>query len=306
MKGKKGMITMRKNDGSSAEIAPESEKNGQVAVACTESGTSGSDQSSIPSATEKKRPGRAEQSPRKNAAFAAARRAAERERDASVREAERSAQERIDAVIAGLGQRNAAGELITTEAEYNEYKKESRGEGSVQTAHAETKTDEALDTPKTETPSTHSAGTLDAAAQSTLEMAVKEHGKLLDERTKLALDSEVKKLSGYFPELKEIGDIVRLKRYPQIKQLVMGGYALSDAVRLTYEDVYVQRRASAAAAQARANIAGTSHLTATKARGDGSGSVSEGQIRTYLEAIPGSTREQAIRAYQKYRFREKG
>lgn len=125
--------------------------------------------------------------------------------------------------------------------------------------------------------------------------------RLMDERVRIAIDSEIERVRGRFPEIKELGDIIRLKRYPDIKGLVERGYSLSDAVRLTYDDVYLTRRERAAAAQARAGAHSTSHLRATHSKGIGGADVSEIAIRDYMQAIPGSTREQAIAAHRKYK-----
>ena len=124
--------------------------------------------------------------------------------------------------------------------------------------------------------------------------------RLMDERTHLALEREMAQVSERFPELKELGDIVRLGRYPEIKGMVGRGYSLSDAVRLAYENVYLARRAKAAALQARTDAYSTSHLHPARPAGEGRGEVSETQIREYLEAIPGASREQAIAAYRKW------
>ena len=125
--------------------------------------------------------------------------------------------------------------------------------------------------------------------------------RLMDDRVRIAIESEVERVRGRFPEIKELGDIVRLKRYPDIKGLVERGYSLSDAVSLTYEDVYLTRRERAAAAQARSGAHSTSHLRATHSRGIGGVDVSESSIRDYMQALPGATREQAIAAYRKYK-----
>ena len=125
--------------------------------------------------------------------------------------------------------------------------------------------------------------------------------RLMDDRVRIAIDSEVERVRGRFPEIKELGDIIRLKRYPDIKGLVERGYSLSDAVSLTYEDVYLTRRERAAAAQAKSGVHSTAHLRATHSRGIGTADVKESAIRDYMQAIPGSTREQAIAAHRKYK-----
>ncbi len=127
--------------------------------------------------------------------------------------------------------------------------------------------------------------------------------KLMDDRVRIAIEAEIGRVRGHFPEIKELGDIIRLKRYPDIKGLVERGYSLSDAVRLTYEDVYLSRRERAAAAQARAASYSTSHLRATHPKGTSTGDVSESAIQSFMQAIPGSTREQAIAAHRKYKVK---
>ena len=128
---------------------------------------------------------------------------------------------------------------------------------------------------------------------------------LMRERTQLTIEREIAHLTQRFPEIRELGDVLRLKRYPEIKALVGKGYSLSDAVRLTYEDVYLARRANAAALQARTDAFSRSHLHPTRPMGEGRSDVSETQIREYLDAIPGATREQAISAYRRYKVDSK-
>lgn len=141
-----------------------------------------------------------------------------------------------------------------------------------------------------------SEGTLPEGAEALRRVA----DALSRERTQMALERELSVLRERFPELKELGDVVRLKRYPEIKGMVGRGYSLSDAVRLAYEDVYLARRANAAALQARTNAFSSSHLHPARPIGEGRSEVTETQIREYLEAIPGATRDQAIAAYRKW------
>ena len=125
--------------------------------------------------------------------------------------------------------------------------------------------------------------------------------RLMQERTQMTIEREMAQVSERFPELRELGDVFRLRRYPEIKSMVGRGYSLSDAVRLAYEDVYLARRANAAVLQARTEAFSTSHLHPTRPAGEGRCDVTESQIREYIDAIPGSSREQAIAAYRRFK-----
>lgn len=125
--------------------------------------------------------------------------------------------------------------------------------------------------------------------------------ELSDERARLLLEREIEKVAGYFPQIRNTLDIVRLERWGEIKDMVGRGYALSDAVRLAYEDVIISRRAEAAVREARGTPSSL-HIRATSPTSVTSHEVSEAQIRTYLSSVPGATRDGAIRAYQKYKI----
>ncbi|MBQ2863415.1 MAG: hypothetical protein IJE84_04495, partial [Clostridia bacterium] len=125
--------------------------------------------------------------------------------------------------------------------------------------------------------------------------------QLYNERARAAIDAEIEKVRARFPEIKNTLDVVRLERYPEVKRMVARGYALSDAVRLAYEDVYVSSRTQAALREARGSL-DTSHIRATSPTTSASHEVSEEQIKVYLSSVPGATREGAIRAYQKYKI----
>ena len=115
---------------------------------------------------------------------------------------------------------------------------------------------------------------------------------------------QLRQINERFPDIKSLDDIVRLEKYKQIKEKVTLGYTLSDAVRLVYEDEYISARLSKAQAQARREMVSSSHLSATRASGGGISDVSERDIRSYMEAIPGASREDAIRAYKKYKIKK--
>ncbi len=314
------MITMVKKDGSTTEIQPSASVNTEeVAAPSTDTGAN-SQEVAEPVTTEADNDTAAEkasdnadasrdsilepissverppQDAETNSRYAAARRAAEKQRDAAVSEAETAAKNKIEGFIKGLNLRDENGKLITTEEEYTRYSqiKNSR-QTTLETASETGITPEKVDEIVSAHPDVQ-------AARDAREQLTQAHEELMRERVNTAISAELGKVREAFPEISSIDDIIRLPRYPDIKDKVSAGYTLSDAVRLTYEDVYIKRRAAAAAQQARNAAASTAHLSATRTHGSGGMNVTESQIKAYMDAIPGATREQAIRAYQKYKI----
>ena len=314
------MITIQSNDGSVCDITSESAKNGQVADVRAESDAAQLNTTEASRDTQKKPQGKsAPQSARENARYAAARRSAERERDEEIRRARENAEHEIERRVAeALGRRDSDGNTeVNTVAASTATANSTANSTALSTATAETvvanATAAGMDAEATADSQTSAAelGQADDSSSVTLTSLDREAGevsrvreigeRLTEERTRIALESEIARVRGHFPEIKNLLDIVKLERYPEVKSMVERGYALSDAVRLAYEDVYVRRRTSAAAAQVRGELS-TSHMKPTSPTSASSHDVSEAQIRTYLSSVPGATRESAIKAYQKYKI----
>ncbi len=319
------MITMIKKDGTSTEITPSSANMEGVAAPSTDSNTGANAQeladpaitaepAETPTSDTDAQNDGAEsilessvgdgggknQDAQTNARYAAARRAAEKQRDEAVAsaraEADSAARAKIENFIRSMNLRDPDGHLISTEEEYSAYTASRDGrlstaETAAQTGITPEKVDELV-----------SAHPDVRAAQEAQEQLSQAQDALARERAEKALDEQVTKVREAFPEITSVDDIVKLPRYPDIKTKVAQGYSLADAVKLAYEDVYLKRRSAAAAQQARNAISSTAHLTSTKAHGSGGVNVTEAQIKIYMDAIPGSSRDQAINAYRKYKF----
>lgn len=235
-----------------------------------------------------------------NSRYAAARRAAEKQRDEAVAsakaEADTAAKSKIESFIKSMNIKDAHGKLITTEEEYRAYSasreaRQSTNDTAKETGISPDKVDELV-----------SAHPDVQAAREAADRLSQEQDAIAHERAEAALKEEVSKIQQSFPEITSIDDIIRLPRYADIKEKVSSGYTLSDAVKLAYEDVYLKRRSAAAAQQARNAVQGTAHLSATRTHGSGGTNVTEAQIQAYMNAIPGSTRQDAIKAYQKFKI----
>lgn len=275
------------------ETNTQSENIGQVARARCESESSCINENQ----TKEKSP----QSSRENARYAAARRSAEREYKAELarlrEQTEREIERRVAQALAGDKTAQSESEGEGALGSLSEVGASSEADGGQSTAEHESPTTDIT----AEGARVHDDGARvhDEGAR-VHEIAE----RLSDERARLALDREIEKVSRRFPEVKNVLDIVRLERYGEVKRMVERGYALSDAMRLVYEDVYVRRQADAAAREARGTPS-SSHIRATSPTSATSHEISEQQIRTYLSSVPGATREGAIRAYQKYKIGKK-
>lgn len=313
------MITIAKKDGTVTEITPSSANTEGVAAPSTETGVNGQE-SAEPAANDTadadtsdtngeasgKVPasGTGEgdsivQDAKTNAKFAAARRAAEKQRDeaiASVKaEVDKAVKAKIESFIAGMKLRTPDGKVITTEEEYGAFmeakeKAESTANAAEQAGITPDKVNELV-----------SAHPDVAAAKEAKEQISQMQNAIASERAQKAIDEQVAKVRESFPEVNSLDDIVSLERYPDIKAKISQGYSMADAVKLAYEDVYIKRRTAAAAQQAKNAINSTAHLSATKTHGSGGVNVTEQQIKSFIAMIPGSTRADAIKAYQKYK-----
>lgn len=273
------------------DINTQSENIGQVAQARCESESScindNQSKSKVP------------QSSRENSRYAAARRSAEREYKAELsrlrEQTEREIERRVAQALEKQKAESAADNSMLTQTAVPD------GDASI----TATLDGAALDGANLDRAAGKDGVGTDAASITAEPSQVHEIAEQLsDERARLALDREIEKVSRHFPEIKNTLDIVRLERYGEVKQMVERGYALSDAMRLVYEDVYVRRQADAAAREARSTPS-SSHIRATSPTSATSNDISEQQIRTYLSSVPGATREGAIRAYQKYKIGKK-
>lgn len=234
-----------------------------------------------------------------NSRYAAARRAAEKQRDEAIASAELEQKAKLERFITGLNIKGPSGKIITTEEEYNAYISERDAKKRAEEI-SDRSDGEEIDSDKVEElVKSHPDVVAAREAKEKLEQA---QDALMSERAQKAVEAEVSAVRESFPEIQSLDDIVKLPKYPQIKEKVSAGYSLSDAVKLAYEDIYIKRKQAAAAQAARNAVSSTAHLSATKAHGSGGVNVTEAQIRSYMANIPGSTREQAIAAYRKYKI----
>ena len=227
------------------------------------------------------------QSKKENAKYAAARRKAEQERDAAVKqareEAEAKAKKDMDAMIAEMGLENPyTQEPIHTVAEYEKYK----------ATHAQKQHEQRLrDMDMTEDQYKEYVDQIPEVQEA---RRVTESAK--QAQMKAQVEAEIKQISQMNPAIQSVEDLVKDDKYDEIFQRIQNSnISLYDAYRLTHFDD-ISRRSGR---QQAINQAGKSHMTASKSRGEGGLSVPQEELDWYRQLNPHASEEQIAKHYNK-------
>jgi len=208
------------------------------------------------------------QSAEDNARFAAARRKAEAEREATVarvrEEAKQFADERIADVLKTANFSNPyTGEPIRTMAEFNAYKarlqEEQRGAFMQQSGM----TDEQYKAFIESQPEVQEA----KAAQKKAEAVIRE---AREREAKAKIDEQVKEITALNPAITSLSDLTKLASYPELYEKVRRGYSIVDAYKLTNMADIESRAVQRAQQQTINAVQSKSHLEKTRTRGTGS------------------------------------
>ena len=231
--------------------------------------------------------GKTKQSRKENAKYAAARRKAEQERDAAVKqareEAEAKAKKDMDAMIAEMGLDNPyTQEPIRTVAEYEKYK----------ATHAQKQHEQRLrDMDMTEDQYKEYVDQIPEVQEA---RRVTESAK--QAQMKAQVEAEIKQISQMNPAIQSVEDLVKDDKYDEIFQRIQNSnISLYDAYRLTHFDD-ISRRSGR---QQAINQAGKSHMTASKSRGEGGLSVPQEELDWYRQLNPHASEDQIAKHYNK-------
>ena len=227
------------------------------------------------------------QSKKENAKYAAARRKAEQERDAAVKqareEAEAKAKADMDAMIAEMGLDNPYTQKpIRTVAEYEAYK----------ATHAQKQHEQRLrDMDMTEDQYKEYVDQIPEVQEA---RKVTENAR--QAQMKAQVEAEIKQISQMNPSIQSVEDLVKDDKYDEIFQRIQNSnISLYDAYRLTHFDDISRRTGR----QQAINAAGKSHMTASKSRGEGGLSVPSEEMDWYKQLNPHASEEQIARHYNK-------
>lgn len=237
------------------------------------------------------------QSREENARYAAARRKAERERDAAIEKAKADAAEEANRKIAEMLklcrlQDPYSGETIDTPEKFGEYAKQHAAERKAAILRKAGMSDEEFNSFLAEQPEIREAREAKKKADDAAAEAAQE-------RAKARIDSQMEEIRKLDPTIKEIGDLAGLKSYNEIYDKVKQGYSLLDAYKLAnWEEL--QKNAAAAAQQAARNANSKNHMQAHSARGSGAVTVPADIMESYRIFNPGMSDAEITAHYNKY------
>lgn len=230
-----------------------------------------------------------------NAAFAAARRRAEAEKEQAVTQIRQEMSQEIDKVISQMNLKNPlTGAPVTNKAEYDAYMKASGDQRKRQFMQKNGITESEYDSLIGQLPEVQEA-------RAERERAKAEQEKTAMEKAKAQLGSDLAAIAAINPEIKSFEDLAKLESYPKIYERVKTqGLTIAEAYVLENRDTLIsQSRASGK--QAALNAMGEkAHLTSTAKRGEGSISVPRDIAEQYRLMMPGATDAEIQQHYNRY------
>ena len=231
--------------------------------------------------------GRTPQTPEQNAAFAAARRKAEAQRDAAVEEARRSAQEEakrlIDEAFRNSGLTNPyTQQPITTKEEYEAYRQRYNAERKDRVLKKSGMSDEEFDAFVSDLPEVKAAREAKAAAERAQQEAN-------EAQARVKVDEQLREIGKLNPNIRELKDLAAMETYPKFYELVKRGNTLVDAYRLANFEALTNSAAQATRQAAINSVQSKQHMGATRERGTGAVSVPADVKEMYRALNPGAT-----------------
>ena len=229
----------------------------------------------------------AEQSKEDNAKYAAARRKAEQERDAAIREAQQAAQRSLDEAIAAMGQTDPyTGKAIKTKAEWDAWKSREAQEKSKEVAE--------------------SAGMSETEFNNFVQNlpAVKEFRKAAEDarvqKQKSILNDQITAVGKIDPSIKTVQDLLDRPEYQQIYSYVQKGISIVDAFKLANFDTLTKKSAEGARQAAINSTASKEHMAPTQTRGSGAVTVPDDVKQMYRLYNPEATDAEIQAHYNKF------
>lgn len=230
---------------------------------------------------------RERQTPEQNAAFAAARRKAEAERDAAVEKARTDAREEarrtIDEAFRNSGLVNPyTKQPITSKAEYDAYRQRYDAERKASLLKKSGMSDAEFSAFIDGLPEVQQAKAAQRAAEQARRAA-------METQAKLRTEEELKEIGKLDPNIRELRDLTTMETYPRFLELVRRGNTLLDAYRLANLDALTSGAAAATRQAAINAVQSKRHMGQTKERGAGALRVPEDVRAMYRALNPGTT-----------------
>ena len=231
--------------------------------------------------------------------YAAARRKAEAERDAAIKEAKEEAQKQIDEAFNQSGMTDPyTGKPITSQKEFREYQEKYNRTRRENLLKSSGMSDDEFNAFVNNLPQVREAQDAKAQAEEALR-------KAQEAEMKAVVDEQIKEIGKIDPSIKSIADFSKMENYDEFYGYVQKGLTFSQAFKLANYDKLTQQTAKAAKRAALNAAQGKEHLSATSQRGAGSVTVPADIKATYREFNPGMTDAEIEKHYNKY-LRQKG
>lgn len=241
-----------------------------------------------------------QQSAEENAKYAAARRAAEKERDDALAKmkAEHDAEldARLSEAISALGLENPySGKKIRTRAELEAYQKQHAEETQKQMqerAEEAGLSEEEIQNLVKSHPDYQKAMQVVNEAQ-----AAKEAAEMAEARSNL--DAAMKEVHELDPSISSFEDLRQHESWTEVEDRVKRGYTIAEAFELANKEAIKQRERAAWEQQIRNSMNGKGHLDSSSPKGDGGITVPSDVMAEYRAINPNATDEQILRHYAK-------
>jgi len=235
------------------------------------------------------------QSPEENAAFAAARRKAEAERDAEIARVKEETAHYLDEAVKALGISNPyTGELITTRAQMDAYQAQMAKEQRERLQKKSGMSDQEFQGLIENLPEVRQAREAKAQADAALR-------EVQVQRAQAVVAEQLGEISKLDPTIKTLDDILKLPNAAEFQEKVRRGYTFADAYKVLNVDRIVQAQAQAAKQAAVTAAQGKAHLSRTEQRGAGAESVPTEERALFRELMPDATEADIAAYYAKYK-----
>lgn len=223
------------------------------------------------------------QSGEENAAFAAARRKAEAQRDAAIAKARQDAKKDLDEFIRQAGVMNPYTKApIQSKEEWDEYRRRRERENREELIRKTGMNDAEFQNFVESLPEVQEAKAAQREAQ--------------EAKANARMKEQMETIRGMNPAIQDIKDLAEMETYPKLYELVQKGYDLSDAYRLANFEALTQTTAAATRQAAMNTMQGKKHLGKTQGRGTGGESV-PADVREMYRALNPDATEAEIRAH---------
>lgn len=235
-----------------------------------------------------------------DAKYAAARRKAEAERDAAVKQAQEAAErvkqdaeKYVAEAIKNLGLTNPyTKQPIVTKAEYDEYKTKFSQEKRDQVMKKSGMTEPEFDDFIQSLPQVREATEQAERAKAEQEQARKE-------REQAEINRQMENIRKLDPTIQTAADILKMDTADVFREKISRGYTFEDAFRIANAGKLMQA-ASAGAKQAALNAQSKGHMERTTTRGTGMEPVPADVLAEYREFLPNATDDEIRQHYNRY------